>query len=93
MQGPVKSAGWRIPARSKTPSSETRVHAVFAVWKSTESAELDSRCGRKGPWHKETAERSEKDLVLNLILPSFLASRVEVFSIQSPTWVLFLFFP
>lgn len=63
MQGPVTSAGWRIPARSKTPSSETRVHAV---WKSTESAELDSRCGRKGPWHKETAERSEKDLVLTL---------------------------
>ena len=59
---------------------------MFAVWESTESAELDSKCGRKGSQHKVSAERSEDDLFLNLVLPSVLGSRAEVFSIQSPTW-------
>lgn len=86
------STGWRIPARSKAPSSETRVHAVFAVWESTESAELDSKCGREVPQRKETAERSEEDLFLNLVLLYVLANRVDIFSIQSPTCFLFFFF-
>lgn len=92
MQGPVMNAGWRIPARSKAPSSERRVCAVFLAWQSTESAKLDSKCGRKGPQRKETAERRKQDLFLNLVLPSVLAIRVKVFSIQSLLLVFFFFY-
>lgn len=58
MQVPAMRAGWRIPTRSKVPSSETRVCAVFAVWETTESAELEETM--EGSHCKETTERNDK---------------------------------
>lgn len=72
MQVPAMRAGWRIPTRSKVPSSETRVCAVFAVWETTESAELEETM--EGPHCKETAERND-NLSLNLVFQPALASR------------------